>query len=62
MFDEFKVKDLKFFAPQILEKTSIISTREDNVKKLKVPRIEEIMANIKIQVKQALGKEVTIRD
>lgn len=51
MFEEFTKSDLTFFGPLLLEKAELKKTRKENVKKINVPRVEEIMADIKVKVK-----------
>lgn len=55
MFDEFSMKDLYFFGPKLLSSAELRNTRIENELKIYVPRIEELIADIKISVKKAIG-------
>lgn len=48
MFSNFTKKDLYFFGPKMLEKASLKVKGKERNKKIIVPRIEEIMAEIKV--------------
>lgn len=51
MFDEFTLTDLYFYGPKLLNQSELRENKKDGIKKIYVPRIEELMANITFSVK-----------
>ena len=51
-----------FFGPMLLNKAEVHQTRDDSVKKISVKRIEEVMADIRINVKKALKQELDFKN
>ncbi|KRX06964.1 hypothetical protein PPERSA_07127 [Pseudocohnilembus persalinus] len=62
MFPNFQENYLFFFGSALLEKAYIKKSRKDQQKKIGVPRIEEIMAEIKIQIKRQRGQKIEFQN